>query len=112
ISYRAMVKAGVAPGTAIANTVTVTRDTQQNDQGDLCEPGEEPPACDPLIRPDTATVTATTPPPDPELDMTGPTQVDLGDNVTWTIFYSNATREDANQTVILVTFPDGPSTAG
>ncbi len=111
ISYQATVKASVVPGTMIPNTVTATSTTLQNDQGELCDPGQTE-DCDPLIKPDTATVTVTTPLPDPALDMSGPNLVKLGDSLTWNIFFSNESREDANQTAILVTLPDGPTTAG
>ncbi len=96
-TFRAKVGPSVNPGTPLLNTATVMGFT----------PDEDPPG--PGSLPNTATALVTTPLPDPYISMTGPVLVKPGENLTWNILYGNGTREDADHTVILLTFPQGPT---
>jgi len=99
-TFVAKVDASINPGTKLTNNALVTG-----------QPGEDPPAT-PNPYPNSASVFVTTPLPDPYVTLTAPLLVKPGENLTWNIQYGNGTREDAEQTVILLTFPEGPTTDG
>ncbi|MFO0746274.1 MAG: DUF11 domain-containing protein [Myxococcota bacterium] len=95
VIFKAKVAAAVSPGTALLNSVTATTTT-----------GQDP------VFPDTATALATTPLPDPYLQVTTQPLVKPGEVATWTLLYGNGNPEDAANTVVFFSLPDGPGTPG
>lgn len=90
VNFQAEVGSAVAPGTTLTNEVAVT--TTTGEDGNF---------------PNDASVSVTTPLPDPYLTITGPPLVKPGDPVTWQVMFGNEAREDATGVVIPFTFPEG-----
>ncbi len=95
IAYRARVALDVAPGQTRINDVVVETSTSQDDDV-----------------PHEASVSVTTPLPDPYVAITSQTTVKPGEIATWTIRYANDNPEDAANTVVFFTLPDGPGADG
>ncbi len=88
-TYQMEVAAGIEPGTALPNTITVDNDIPEEDE-DNNEDDEE----------------VITPYPDPEVTKDGPDLIDRGGLIEWTVSYGNFNNEDAENVYLIDTLPD------